>query len=118
MSDLFYIDISLGTLGILLVLHFVADFLAQSDRMALNKSHNLGWLVLHVLTYSVFFLPFGLEFVGWTLLAHFITDFLSSRATSRLWAGGHRHWFFVVIGLDQLAHYCALLATWYYTYRV
>ncbi len=136
----------------LIVLHFIGDFLLQSDWMATNKSKRWDALTLHVGAYMAPFWAW-VTFVAnvssvrlvWWLIAnfalHFITDAITSRITSRLWfferrAGiwiqapytapkhngeivnpwtptvGNRHWFFVVIGFDQVLHYCALLLTW------
>jgi hypothetical protein len=43
---------------------------------------------------------------------HFVTDFCTSRATSALWKKDQRHWFFVVIGLDQAIHMTCLFVTY------
>lgn len=122
---------------VLLVAHFVADFLCQTDWMALNKSKRWDALGAHVLVYSVvlgvFVLPFDRPGAGLFLLVnaatHFVQDALTSRLTSRLWfieltpwkpddvsdgcykLGTTRHWFFVAIGFDQLLHYVALFLT-------
>jgi hypothetical protein len=111
----------------LLVLHFIGDFLLQSNWMALNKSKSWRALLAHCAVYSACFLPFGLAFAGITFLGHVLTDAVTSRITSKLWffeqaaggvnewhyiPGGKRHWFFVTIGADQLIHYAALTATY------
>lgn len=117
---------------LLLAVHFVADFLLQSDWMALNKSKRWDALALHVTVYSACFLPWGWPFALGVWITHFITDAITSRITSRLWFidlypradhspnyygayplyarvdSGKRHWFFVVIGADQLIHYGTL----------
>lgn len=113
----------------LLVAHFVADFPLQSDWMALNKSKNNVALWVHALVYSLCFVPWGFIFMLVTFVAHFCTDYITSRCTSKLWffkpwemdalgkpitwtfAGGSRHWFFVMIGFDQLLHYTQLATT-------
>jgi hypothetical protein len=122
----------------LLVIHFVADFLLQSNWMALNKSKDWGALSLHCLIYSLCFVWLGFIFVAITFLTHFITDAFTSRLTSRLWFidlavrstinknlkwpffakinDRKRHWFFVVIGLDQLIHYATLGITYRYVF--
>src|SRR3990167_1647011 len=108
----------------LLTTHFLADFVFQSNWMAINKTKRLDALSLHVLIYSLCFLWLGWLFTGITFLTHFVTDFVTSRWTSRLWpfikahpdnkvdrfyydvegmgSKRSRHWFFVVIGFDQL----------------
>lgn len=115
----------------LLVLHFVGDFLLQSDWMALNKSKQWRPLLLHTVVYSSCFIWFGLGFSVTTFFLHTATDYVTSRITSRLWfidlnlseAFGHtlvsakvnagkRHWFFTMIGLDQLIHFVTLAVTY------
>ena len=97
---------------VLLVVHFVADFLLQSDWMAVNKSKRWDALALHVSIYAACFVWLGLAFVGVTWATHFLTDALTSRATSALWQRNQRHWFFAMIGFDQLIHAATLGATW------
>lgn len=90
---------------VLLVAHFVADFLCQSDWMAVNKSKHWGALALHVYVYSNLLLvamighwvvvygadspAFGGRDVLWWLgvngLAHFVQDAITSRVNARLW---------------------------------
>lgn len=119
----------------LLLLHFLGDFLLQSDWMALHKSKHWDPLVIHAGVYSLCFLPFfGWWFVGVTFITHALTDFCTSRLTSKLWFidllepidddrldyptfefarvyPRKRHWFFVVIGFDQLIHFTTLALT-------
>ena len=101
--------------------HFIADFILQTDRVALNKSRDTAILLEHVTIYSAAFIPVcavwltlyqGVQFCVLTALLHFITDFFSSRACSALWKKNERHWFFVVIGLDQAIHMTCLVLTW------
>lgn len=138
-----------------LVLHFVADFVCQTNTMALNKSTwcvrnwRDGWvpygpgikaLLSHTALYSVCFLVLGLPFVLITFTTHTLTDAITSKITSLLWfidfverperekndfgefdrfgayplyarVKDSRHWFFVVIGLDQLIHTLTLIGT-------
>lgn len=102
--------------------HFVADFVFQSDKMAINKSSNGWWLLYHVATYSAvlgllatyLFPPSAawIHFVTINFVLHLATDFVTSRISSRLWQRGERHWFFVAIGADQVLHYAALFLTY------
>lgn len=103
----------MGNILIVVWIHFMSDFLLQSDKMAINKSKSNKWLCIHILIYSIPFLWFGWLFALINGLLHFITDFISSRATSRLYTN-HRHWFFVIIGLDQALHMTALILTLQY----
>lgn len=99
---------------ILIWIHFIADFLLQSDKIALNKSSSNIALTKHVALYSICFLPFGYKFVIITWMAHWLTDYISSRVCKNLYGKGERHWFFVVIGLDQALHLTALFLTYKY----
>lgn len=97
--------------------HFVGDFLLQSDWMALNKSKwnqsldGFNALGIHCLVYAACFLWVGWVFAGITLFAHLITDAITSKITTKLWLAEKRHWFFVMIGFDQLIHFYTLVGT-------
>lgn len=129
----------------LVVAHFIADFLLQSDWMALNKSKSFKALNTHVSAYSAVMMLWAVghlneEYVRTsvilftlvTYVTHFVTDAITSRLTSKLWfidfyprphkdnygayelfahVNGKRHWFFVMIGLDQVIHYVTLALT-------
>lgn len=105
----------------ILFVHFVADFIMQSDEQAKGKSVSIYWLSEHVLTYSfiwfLFILGFSknLEqsvlFFVITFLTHFITDFITSRVGKRFWDKGDTHNGFIVIGFDQILHYVQLYLT-------
>ncbi len=99
---------------LLLTIHFVADFVFQSDWMAIQKSKRWDALALHCLTYALCFVPFVPNPVVFTLIT-FVTHFVQDALTSRLNAWVYprnRHYFFVGIGADQLLHAYALAWTW------
>lgn len=113
------------------VAHWLADFILQTDWMAVNKSKRWDALVIHVTVYSVVMAVLTLN--GWfgmiTFVAHLATDAVTSRMgravfpwtptnagwvpmvyrddegePSGPWGLGlarSRHWFFTVIGADQ-----------------
>lgn len=94
-------------------LHFFADFILQTDYFSLGKSKNNWILTGHVLMYILpFIFAFSYKFVIINFVLHWITDYISSRATTVLWQAGERHWFFVVIGLDQAVHLTCLILTY------
>ena len=124
----------------ILFAHWVSDFVLQSGWMATNKSKNWLALGSHVLTYtaalgflmltlstvlstvaisynltnSVIFEMTPYAFALWVVIngvLHFATDAVTSRITSKLWAKGDAHNFFVVVGLDQMIHYFCLFGT-------
>ncbi len=105
----------------LLTVHWVADFIFQSDWLAKNKSKSLSALTTHVLVYTAILAIavhslFGttvalnviLLYIGLNAVAHFATDYVTSRMSSKLYAAGQNHEFFVVVGFDQLLHTCTL----------
>lgn len=113
---------------VLLVSHFVADFILQSDAVAKDKSKSNKVLAYHVFVYIFFFtavlvwMPSWFTSIHLSTLAlflaangvmHFITDYVTSRISSRLWASGRVHDFFVCIGADQLIHQLTLVSTAY-----
>lgn len=102
-------SIDVYILLMLLLTHFVADFVLQTDRMAKGKSSSNTILAYHVGVYSLCFIWVSIPFVLVTFVLHFITDWCSSRLSSMLWKKGDVHNFFVVIGADQLLHYVGLI---------
>lgn len=94
---------------LLMCIHFIADFWFQTDELALNKSTSNMWLAFHSYVYAVCFCMCGFYFTLLMFVSHFIIDGCSSRMTSILWKDGDRHWFFVVIGFDQLCHTAVIL---------
>lgn len=105
-------------------LHFVADFVMQSDKVSKTKSGSNRVLLYHVALYSLPFCPFAAwyfksyavaaAFVYGNVAAHFVTDWITSRMTSKLWKAGEVHWFFVVIGADQAIHMTTLVLSFYW----
>ena len=93
-------------------LHFLADFIFQTDKMAINKSTSTLWLAIHVAIYTLPFFWFGWPFALFNGGCHFVTDWFTSRGTSYLWKKEERHWFFALIGLDQAIHMTTLMVSY------
>jgi len=122
---------------IIIFIHWVADFVLQTDWQAQNKSKNNFALLSHTSNYSmVWLLPMCLvfgkmkggattEWIVWstlyfsmiTFVAHTITDYFTSRLNSKLWSAGKVHYFFVSIGFDQVLHYGQLFLTYHYLFN-
>lgn len=119
----------------ILAVHWLADFLLQTDWQAQNKSSNIKALLEHTVTYSwvwffvvLFYLIIqynafefykilicvfvSIYFTITTFICHTITDYFTSRLNKKLWEEKKVHWFFVSIGFDQLLHYIQLLITY------
>jgi hypothetical protein len=122
--------ISITTICLLLVAHYVADFVCQTDWMARNKSEKFLPRVTHACVYSIvlfmfmiFALPLvsALLFVIFNGIVHYYVDKFSSRVTSRLSKEGKygsntipNFGMFSIIGLDQLIHYLVLFISLVY----
>lgn len=112
---------------VIIVMHWISDFVIQTDKQAKGKSNNWKDLLSHTFNYSAVWLalsillilvevlplPFIL-FAPITFVAHTITDYFTSRINSRLWAEGRVHDFFVAVGFDQVLHYTQLFATFFF----
>jgi hypothetical protein len=114
------------TLLIIIFIHFVADFMCQTDKMAQNKSKSNYWLSMHVVVYTavtmvswIILFAFSLIYVPFTafiliFVMHWITDYTTSRISSKLYQKGDIHNFFVIVGLDQVLHYIQLFLVYKY----
>lgn len=121
-----------------MIVHWVADFILQSDEDAKGKSTHMKHLVSHTAMYSILWIcPLLIystlnhlfapsvkgdfhkvfDFVIITFLLHTLTDYFTSRWCARLWINEKRHKFFVVIGFDQMLHYAQLYLTYYFIYK-
>lgn len=112
----------------ILLIHWIADFVLQTDKQAKGKSKNWSDLLSHTGIYSLIWLIPSLimffnqtelgiikavSFVLITFICHTITDYFTSRLNSKLWAKGQIHNFFVSVGFDQVLHYIQLFLTYY-----
>lgn len=118
----------------IIIIHWFADFVIQTDKQAKGKSKNWNDLLSHTFSYSVVWFilgfvlllyNFNLEqkefavfasnvilFTSITLITHTATDYFTSRLNSKLWAEGKVHNFFISVGFDQVLHYVQLFLTY------
>lgn len=115
---------------IILFWHWLADFVFQDEKDAINKWHSMSALYSHTLDYSAsFFFPIWIlltldkynifgglvlsaVFMIVTFICHTTTDYFTSKWTHKLWDEGKTHDFFVAIGLDQFLHGAQLMGTY------
>lgn len=118
--------LTLFTVLYLIGMHWVADFLFQSTKMATNKNDKNTALLAHTLLYSFImtlslisfsadFNVFSLSlFFGITFCCHTIQDRITSRLTKKQFAIGNFNGVtgaFTIIGFDQLLHYIQIFLT-------
>jgi TM2 domain-containing membrane protein YozV len=110
----------LGIFVLLLAVHYVGDFVLQTDWQAKNKSKNAEALIRHVGVYTAWLTIPSIVLLGHDaglLYAfangglHLITDAVTSRFTAFYARQERWHAFFVVVGYDQLIHQVTLAAT-------
>lgn len=110
----------------ILVIHWIADFILQTDWQAKNKSTSNTALTDHVLNYMIPWVilvcivmnTFNFNwkiilFIPITFILHWVIDYFTSRINTKLWKSGKTHKFFVSIGFDQILHYIQLFLTYY-----
>lgn len=115
----------------IIIIHWFADFVLQTDKQAKGKSKNLSDLFSHTFTYSLTWLIIGnfifiynnfpcvvfptiaFMFFLITFICHSITDYFTSKLNSKLWAKGDVHNFFISVGFDQVLHYVQLFFTYW-----
>ena len=93
-------------------IHFIGDFILQTNRMAVSKSEDNVALTEHVAVYSLIFMFLNVKFAVVNMVLHFMVDYVTSRVSKHFWQKNERHWFFVTIGFDQALHLTTLIATY------
>jgi hypothetical protein len=119
--------ITLTEIFTIIIIHWIADFVFQTDKQAKGKSKNWHDLLSHTFSYSIIWFAVGCIlfllgiisinfplFILITFISHTITDYFTSRLNSKLWSQGKVHHFFVSVGFDQVLHYVQLFLTYYY----
>jgi hypothetical protein len=136
--------LSLTEIFTILIIHWIADFVLQTDKQAKGKSKNWKDLLSHTFNYSLIFWCFAMivfkanvftSFYFWliTFICHTITDYFTSRLNTKLLPpiksvflennttemlaypkNSSWHNFFIGVGYDQILHYIQLFLTYYY----
>jgi hypothetical protein len=125
---------------LIILIHYIADFIFQDSEWAENKNKSFSALISHTLMYSVVWIfgamfifnspcdysAFGqcvdtikaFRFVGITFVFHTITDYFTSKIVSKKFSKGEyggpipNFGAFSIIGLDQVLHYAQLFLTY------
>lgn len=127
--------IDLKIIFYILIIHWIGDFMLQTDKQAKGKSSSWNCLLTHTATYSWFMTIFitlvlpsnwlfgkyiiiALLFGLITFVLHTITDYFTSRLNKKLLQKNDTHNFFVSVGGDQILHYLQLFLTYYYVCKL
>lgn len=114
-----------------LLIHFVSDFLYQTNNQTLNKGRSIKELLKHTSIYSVLSgcllqlmlqedmfgaqeLLLPIYFTLITFVTHTVVDFFTSKLTSKLWNDGYKQVNLILFGFDQIIHLIILFTTIYY----
>lgn len=120
---------------IIIIIHWIADFIFQDEEWANNKSTNNTALLKHTIIYSLlWFIPIiflmddnlsskeyfigGSLFVIITFIFHTLTDYFTSKIVSKQFKKGYfgskipNFGAFTTIGFDQVLHYMQLFLTY------
>jgi len=111
----------------MLFIHWIADFVLQTETEAKNKSKNFKYLLLHTFSYTLIWFVFCLIYVGVTgnermlffvpitFFTHTFIDYYTSKVNTLLAQEAKKtnkyHNFFVSIGFDQWLHFAQLILT-------
>ena len=122
----------------MLFVHWVADFVCQTDKMAKGKSSSIGELLKHLISYAVvftvgtFLTALALDGKGhsewffkdgfpafWLFViinagSHFFIDYVTSRASKLEFDRGNAGTAFKIIGFDQFLHLAIMAVSLYY----
>jgi ascorbate-specific PTS system EIIC-type component UlaA len=109
----------IGWVLVVILSHWVADFVVQTDRMAQRRNSSVLWLSGHVLVYMatlnvMLMITWGHSNTFWILLngvLHWITELVIGRAARRLRDRNLAHEHSAAIGLEQMIHYSCLFTT-------
>lgn len=122
---------------VLIVIHYIADFIFQTEDMAMNKSKDFNKLLKHTITYTIlvsgliiaylklinfeltlqiiFLFPL-IIFVTHTIIDYFTSKIVSKKFKDKEFYTGIPNFggAFSVIGFDQVLHYATLFLTYYF----
>ena len=125
--------IGIGLICVILLGHWLGDFIFQTHWMATNKSNSMKALLIHTLEYTgvlgstIGLFLFNMHFAGYAFTAsaatiaiwvaanggvHCVVDFFTSRASAWAHRSDKINLFWNIIGFDQLLHGISLFVLW------
>jgi hypothetical protein len=133
--------ITLTEIIVIIIIHWVADFVFQDKKWALGKSKNWNDLLTHTSIYSLIWFLAGMIYLAYsftkepiqptsnllpififtvvTFITHTITDYFTSRIVIIKFENKHygsaipNFGAFTIIDIDQVLHYIQLFITYY-----
>lgn len=109
----------------ILFIHWLSDFVLQTDYQARNKSKRLKALITHTALYSLAWISlwpllgkYTFYFIGITFIAHTFTDFFTSKLNAKLRSDNNERKFFISLGFDQFLHHVQLILTYNYFHEI
>ena len=127
-----FADLPLSLILGLIFAHIIADFFAQTDKMAFNKNAHNDWLTFHAASYTLIIFIIGTIFMVCTTttilkvyeliiimyfwatingLLHWIVDYVIRQFNIINWEERRRFRFYITSGIDQLIHLSCLFIT-------
>lgn len=109
----------------ILFIHWLSDFVFQTDYQARNKSKTLKALIMHTSLYSLTWISlwpllgkYTFYFIGITFIAHTFTDFFTSKLNAKLRSDNNERKFFISLGFDQFLHHVQLILTYNHLHEI
>jgi len=111
---------SLTSVIVILIGHWIGDYVLQTNIIAKDKSRSFKWLLIHVALYTVVISicavtvlqpEIWFRFIAINGVLHLITDFFTSRLASNFHS--NKRVYFVILGFDQMVHSITLLTSAY-----
>lgn len=100
---------TVNVIFLIMLLHWIGDFIMQTRKMGQHKSTSNKWLAIHVGVYAVPLCLLSWKFALINAVMHAGVDFVSSRMSSAAYKKNDMHMFWVIIGADQYLHMLCLV---------
>ena len=105
---------NISTIFTILILHYLADFLFQSHKIAVKKYKCRKELFIHGVIYFSAFFFISPSYAAVNAILHCVVDAITSNLTHIAWKKKKYKMFFNLIGLDQTIHILILVKTFHF----